>query len=179
MSLHTVRIHPSFLSLSFAHSFACYFSFNISLSLTHTHILPLYSVHPKSLQVFRSLALPHSHIYSTLKLSWSLAFVTFLASHSLASSSIHLSHCPRSSSRPSKSFFPQVKSLNHASRSRILVYQAYLQRLSAGFGLGSFIGNIHLHSSSSIVDIQQTGTYSLCLSRALVLSLAFSRSLSR
>lgn len=51
--------------------------------------------------------------------------------------------------------------------------------------LDSFIGNIHLHSSSSVVDIRQTGIYlflfflfSHCLAHALSLFLSFSLSLA-
>lgn len=158
------------------------------MSLTRYHFILLFQ--NLSLCLLRSLTLPHSYMYSSLNLS-RFCFITLVASHThthtfslFLSRIFYRSFFSQSTiiSRPSKSSsLNTLISQSHAGRSRRLIYQAYLQHLSAGFGLGSFIGNIHLHFSSSIVDTRQTGTYlfSLSLSFALFLSLSLSFSLSR
>lgn len=175
-----------------SHSFSIYLSFSLSLSFTHTYtrlyftvsftlflvslMLPLYSIYPKLPQSL-ALTLSHSHMYSPLNLS-RFRFITLLASHSLSLIS-------RSFLSQSMIIAPSIGVIlstglifqSRGHRSRRLVYQAYLQHLSAGFNLGSFIGNIHLHSSSSIIGIRQTGTYLFSLS--LSLYLAHARSLTR
>lgn len=154
------------------------------MSLTRYHFILLFQ--NLSLCLLRSLTLPHSYMHSSLNLS-RFCFITLVASHThtyFLSRIFYRSFFSQSTiiSRPSKSSsLNTLISQSHAGRSRRLIYQAYLQHLSAGFGLGSFIGNIHLHSSSSIVDTRQTGTYlfslSLTLSRSLSLCLAHARSL--
>lgn len=157
------------------------------MSLTRYHFILLFQ--NLSLCLLRSLTLPHSYMYSSLNLS-RFCFITLVASHTHTHYflSLSLSHLlpfilltiHDYISRPSKSSsLNTLISQSHAGRSRRLVYQAYLQHLSAGFGLGSFIGNIHLHSSSSIVDTRQTGTYLFSLSLTLFLSLSFSLSRAR
>lgn len=195
------------ISLSFprihTHTFLSYYIVH-PLSFSYvSHALSLYSTLPKSLPM--SLALSHSssliHVLFAQPLSVLLYHTCSTShTHTLLSLSLSLSHLlpfilltiHDYISRPSKSSsLNTLISQSHAGRSRRLVYQAYLQHLSAGFGLGSFIGNIHLHSSSSIVDTRQTGTYLfslshslsfalfLSVSRTLVLSFIFSHSLSR
>lgn len=150
----------------------------MSLVLSHSSsLIHVLLAQPLSVLLYHTCSISHTHI---LSLSLSRIFYRSFFSQSTIIS------------RPSKSSsLNTLISQSHAGRSRKLIYQAYLQHLSAGFGLGSFIGNIHLHSSSSIVDTRQTGTYLfslslslsfalfLSVSRTLVLSFIFSHSLSR
>lgn len=138
----------------------------MSLALSHSSsLIHVLLAQPLSVLLYHTCSISHTHTY----------FLSRIFYRSFFSQSTIIS-------RPSKSSsLNTLISQSHAGRGRRLIYQAYLQHLSAGFGLGSFIGNIHLHSSSSIVDTRQTGTYlfSLSLSFALFLSLSLSFSLSR
>lgn len=139
-------------------------------------MLSLYSIHSKfSSRLLLSLFVTHT--YSPLNLS-RFCFITLVASHSLASSSVHSSHNPRSSTPSIEVVLSTgLVSQSHGRRSRRLVYQAYLQHLNR---LRPWL--IHRQHPLALLiihyqqQIQQTGTY--LFSRSLVLSLSRSRSFS-